>query len=307
MQTINGFQLEKDFSAENAGFCRWAFAKKGSYDYFIKEFLSPKYPEDGCGLSEAVIERKRAECATFFREKTALYNAVKKCRTGNIVINHAFFRSGSKFYAVMERMYPYSMTPAQVSTLSEAKKGVLIRSLLYSFAALHRQGIVHADVKPDNILIKKTKNGFFTGKIIDFDSGFFESSPPDPEELQGDQVYLAPEARLYMMEQVSTLSTKVDIFALGLLFHQYWCGRLPSIPGGYDYTFEAVLDGVDVMPDARLPEPLRGQIRLMLSRDPRARPSAAQVLEQLMPAASAGTGGREVPPMPAGFHPMGRL
>lgn len=308
MQTINGFQLEKDFSTENAGFCRWAFAKKGSCDFFIKEFLSPKYPEDGCGLSEAMIEKKRAECAAFFQEKTALYSAVKKCRTGNIAINHAFFRSGSKYYAVTERMYPCPMTPEQISTLPETKKEILIRSLLYSFAALHRQGVVHADVKPDNILIKKTKNGFFTGKIIDFDSGFFESSPPCPEELQGDQVYLAPEARLYMMEQVTTLSTKVDIFALGLLFHQYWCGRLPHIPEEYDYTFEAVLDGVAVMPDARLPEPLREQIRLMLSCDPRARPSAAQVLQQLMPGViSVDTASRDSRLMPDGFRPMGRL
>ena len=178
MQTINGFQLEKDFSTENAGFCRWAFAKKGICDYFVKEFLSPNYPEDGCGLSEAMIEKKRAECAAFFQEKSALYDAVKKCRTGNIAINHAFFRNGPKYYAVTERMYPCSMTPEQISALSEEKKEILIRSLLYSFAALHRQGVVHADVKPDNILIKKTKKGFFTGKIIDFDSGFFESSPP---------------------------------------------------------------------------------------------------------------------------------
>lgn len=281
MRSINGFTLESEFGTKNAGFCKWAFATREAHHFFIKEFLSPKYPEDDCGLSPAIIARKRAECEQFYQEKKQFYLAVRACRTGNITMNHSFFRWGSRYYAASERVYPSDITPMQIAALPEEKKLVLIRALLYSFAELHAHGVIHADVKPDNVLIKKTSRGYYTGKIIDFDSGFLESNPPLPDDLQGDQVYLSPEARLYMMERSTTLSTKMDVFALGLLIHQYWCGALPEIPAGYDYAFEAVLDGKELVPSTRLPEPLREQVRQMLLCDSAQRPGAAEVLHLL--------------------------
>ena len=237
--------MTKDFSAENAGFCKWGFAEKGGQAYFIKEFLSPKYPLDSSGLSPATIEKKKRQCEAFFAEKSRLYQAIESCRTGNVVTIENFFRDGTKYYITTQRVAPSEISMEQIARLDDEKKYVLTRSLLYSFAKLHSRSIVHADIKPDNILIKRTEAGFYTGKIIDFDSGFFEDSIP--EEIQGDQIYLAPEVRLHMMEEEAKITTKIDIFALGILFHQYWSGRLPT----------------------------------MLNKNPELRPSAAQILKVL--------------------------
>ena len=35
-----------------------------------------------------------------------------------------------------------------------------------------------------------------------------------------------------MMEEEAKITTKIDIFALGILFHQYWSGHLPNDPVG---------------------------------------------------------------------------
>ena len=166
-----------------------------------------------------------------------------------------------------------------IARLDDEKKYVLTRSLLYSFAKLHSRSIVHADIKPDNILIKRTEAGFYTGKIIDFDSGFLEDSIP--EEIQGDQIYLAPEVRLHMMEEEAKITTKIDIFALGILFHQYWSGRLPTILSDYDYVFESVLDDSPVFLDDSIPKLMRKLIGKMLNKNPELRPSAAQILKVL--------------------------
>lgn len=279
MDTVNGYQIRKPFSSENAGFCRWAIGEKHGRAYFIKEFLSPKYPADDCGLSEKTIAKKRAECEKFYNRKAKLYQAIQQCRTGNVVIIRDFFREGSKYYAVTEQVKAENLSLSQIAALPENKKMTLIRAILYSFSVLHSKAIVHSDVKPDNILVKRTENNFYTGKIIDFDASFLETEAP--EEIAGDQVYLAPETRRRMMEEPVSVTAKADIFALGILFHQYWCGELPGCPKEYDYLFEAVLDGAEVTLSEKLPESLREQIGRMLLENPERRPGAEQILREL--------------------------
>lgn len=281
MRVINGYQMTKDFSAENAGFCKWGFAEKDGYEYFIKEFLAPKYPLDSHELSPSAMEKKRKQCDQFYSEKTRVYRTLESCRTGNIVVVEDFFRDGAKYYAVTQKIVPSEIPIEQISRLDQSKKLVLMRSLLYSFAKLHSKSVIHADIKPDNILIKKTEAGYYTGKIIDFDSAFFESAIPD--EIQGDQIYLAPEVRLRMMEEPVEVTTKADIFALGILFHQYWSGKLPTISEDYEYIFESVLDDHPVQLDDTIPLRIRKILAKMLDKNPASRPGAVQILKALEP------------------------
>lgn len=279
MQIINGYYMVQNFTADNAGFCKWGFAEKDGYTYFIKEFLSPKYPLDTHKLSEQTMNRKKQECIRFYEEKNALYEAIQSCRSGNVVIVHDFFREGSRYYAVTEKVAAPGYTVEQVCKISTEKKLVLFRGLLYSFSQLHSKGIVHGDIKPENILIKKTKVGYYTGKIIDFDSGFLQTSVP--EDIQGDQVFLAPEVRLHIADPAVPVTTKADVFSLGILFHLYWSGKLPEIPEEYAYTFEAVLDNVPPKLDSSIPKVIRNFIGNMLQNDATARPSASQILNDL--------------------------
>ena len=279
MDIINGYQIIKNFSAEDAGFCKWGFAEKGGYEYFIKEFLAPKYPLESHGLDPAAMEKKKKQCESFFAEKKKLYQAIASCRTGNVIAVEDFFRNGAKYYAVTQKVTATKLSLKQISELEQEKKYTLIRSLTYSIARLHSKSVIHADIKPENILIKKTEAGFYTGKIIDFDSGFLESSVP--EEIQGDQVYLAPEVRLHMMGEKVSITTKLDIFALGILFHQYWTGEMPSMLPDYDYVFESVLDDSPAFLDGSIPPVLRYIIEKMLEKDPASRPSAVDILRAL--------------------------
>lgn len=50
----------------------------------------------------------------------------------------------------------------------------ILRDCLSAVAALHRQGIQHADLKPANIMVKRTGNC----KIVDFGSAFSSEEPP---------------------------------------------------------------------------------------------------------------------------------
>jgi eukaryotic-like serine/threonine-protein kinase len=69
----------------------------------------------------------------------------------------------------------------------------VVRDCLAALAALHREGIVHGDLKPSNIMLKRTGNA----KIVDLGSAFeLEKVPPRrtctptyaaPEVLEGDE------------------------------------------------------------------------------------------------------------------------
>jgi len=152
---------------------------------------------------------------------------------------------------------------------------------LYQVVELHGIGIVHADIKPDNILLTRTASQSITAKIIDIDSSFFEGEPP--EEITGDQVYFAPETALYMLGLADDIqpNRKIDVFALGLIFHQILTGIPVSFPPGYHYAFEACLDDKPLSLSPQLPEAFRPILLGMLATEPDQRSSTEDVFLQL--------------------------
>lgn len=282
---IGKYALLDDLTTKNAGFSRWGFCKNAGHEYFIKEFLTPVYPVTQGPLSEEQFSRKRDVCASYQAEKSEFYEVLGKCRSGNNIIAVDFFRDGSRYYTVTDKVSAPKVSIAQISGYSREKKDVLIRSVLYSVAMLHDHGIVHSDIKPDNVLTVETINGYCTAKIIDFDAGFLVYK--QPKDVQGDLVYLAPEAYQKISGEEIELTGKIDIFALGILFHQYWCGELPQISGEYTYIFEAVRNNAEVSLNDKLPTDIKSMIKEMLSSDPDVRPDARELLKRFEPKGSA--------------------
>ena len=277
-QRISEYIIDQELTNQNAGYSLWGFCEKegGDQEYFIKQFLSPKYPDDSSPLSAKLKEKKQKKCEEFFSNRDRFYKTLlRDCRTGNIVVIHDFFRFNESYFAVTDKVDDAQTDVHFISEMDEEKKRMFIASLVYSIAKLHEKGIVHADLKPDNILLKKTKKDSYAPKIIDFDGSFFVN---EAGNVTGDQVYLSPEFARRMHGEDDTLTEKLDIFSLGILIHQYWTGELPVFDKEkYTYIHEAVLDGSPVVLSSKLPPEVREPIRKMLSRNPEQRPSAAEI------------------------------
>ena len=43
---VNGYTVLEDFKVVGAGLSKWTFAERGGRPFFIKEFLSPTYPDE---------------------------------------------------------------------------------------------------------------------------------------------------------------------------------------------------------------------------------------------------------------------
>ena len=279
MKSIHGYEITRALTSENAGFSQWGFCRKDGHEYFIKEFVEIKYPIDRSMFSPEAYERKIKICEKFYDEKCRLYKALEKCRTGNNMIVQNFFREGSRYYTVTDKVCGPVIGVKEVALLSSEKKEVLFKSILYSISALHRAGIVHSDIKADNILLQETFDRYVTAKIIDFDAGFLLNEPQN--NVKGDFVYLSPEAFLKMNGENINLTEKIDIFALGILFHQYYTGDLPLIPKEDSQICTAVLNCHEVILYNTLPSWLRDMIKKMLSLDPADRPDASSLLQFL--------------------------
>lgn len=98
------------------------------------------------------------------------------------------------------------------------------RKVLYgvcdALAVLHKQGIVHRDVKPENVMIEKS------GRIvlIDFNASRTESGASKDTVVMGTVGYAAPEQL-----GLSQTDARTDIYAAGVLYNVMLTGQHPSV------------------------------------------------------------------------------
>jgi serine/threonine protein kinase len=292
-EVINGYKLLMDGTTAGGGMCQWTFAKKGGKEYFLKEFLSPVFPVEGSPGSEKLKEKRRLQCKIFedHHQKIRKELEGKIGVGGSIVITLDFFRHKSKYYKVTEKIDVSSLSLEDISSLGGHNKMLLLRTVAFSLKQLHNTGIVHGDLKPDNILIKKTEAKTFTSKLIDFDNSYFTGNPPeinDDEDIVGTTTYYSPELLQYVRRSSETkpesLTVKSDIYALGLIFCQYLSGDLPVFSKEkYTYACVASLNGESLSVNAKVTKAeLRDLLNKMLETDPARRPDINEIHKALL-------------------------
>jgi serine/threonine protein kinase len=98
----------------------------------------------------------------------------------------------------------------------------IVEQIAKGLYALHRQEMLHQDLRPNNIMLDKTG----TVKLIDFGSvrvaGVAEITDTERQQILGTVQYTAPE---YFLGEAGT--TRSDLFSLGVIAYQMLSGRLP--------------------------------------------------------------------------------
>jgi len=280
-EMIGEYLLTAPLTTKNSGFSKWGFCTKGGTEYFIKEFISPVYPDDTVNIAPAIKNRKCKECNDWFNQKQKIYNKICEAANGNIIAPFRFFKHNSHFYIVTDKVPQCSLDFKSVKYLPPEQKHILLKVLAASFSSLASKGIVHADVKPENILFKSTLPYQYTAKIIDFDGSYLESDAPFGDDVKGTEAYLAPESCLALTRNKVELTPKVDVFALGIVFHEMLCGEKPTYKGDASYTCEAVLKDYEIVLNPALPSGYKNIIANMLKKDAADRWSAAKVFNHL--------------------------
>ena len=121
----------------------------------------------------------------------------------------------------------------------------IVRDCLSAIAALHREGIVHGDIKPANIMLKRTGNA----KIVDIGSAF-QVEDPDPLRSCTPR-YAAPEVL-----EGSEFTAQSDLASLGYVLVEMLSGQ-PIFPG--NTTYRELLEAKRSLPH-RLEEILPAEV-----------------------------------------------
>jgi eukaryotic-like serine/threonine-protein kinase len=303
---LNGYRLLEDFRVVGAGLSEWSFAERGGRIFFIKRFLSPTYPEADAPGSERTKARKRARCAAFEAHHRGIQAAMAPLTTygGNLIATLDFFRIGAKYYKATEKVDVAGLQPRDVAALGFPTQLVLLKTVAHSLKILHDLRIVHSDLKPSNVLIKRTELGYTT-KLIDFDSSYIVGSPPPPDEIVGTMNYYSPELVRYIQGSATPgeLTEASDIFALGLIYAEYLTGSMPSFDPAHHEAAIAVLHGQPLKLRPSVAPPLViDLVERMLLPDPAARPSVGQVHSTLM-SLRAGAASSTTARAPVPIHP----
>ncbi len=303
-EVINGYDIITEPTNSGGGMCVWAFATKGGREYFIKEFLQPKWPLPESMGSPTGKERRRADCQEFEQRHNEIMSRLRHATAtpggGNLVTAVAFFRAGTCYYKITEKIVTASLT--SVRELSAHERAVIFRTLVLSLQMLHRKDIVHGDLKPANVLIQKVpESSLYTAKLIDFDDSYLSGNPPPKDQIVGDSVYGAPEWFAYAKYESralpSTLTKATDIFALGLLFHYYLTDTLPSYDGArFSAPGQAVSAGQRLLVDGRLSSGLIALLNGMLAPASIERPTVQEVFDGLRNEALLEVGSGSRPP-----------
>jgi eukaryotic-like serine/threonine-protein kinase len=185
----------------------------------------------------------------------------------------AVFDSGEEDglpYIVMERVDGRSLAEelGRRRRLPPAEVAELGRQAALGLAHAHAAGLVHRDVKPQNLLLDRDG----TLKVADFGiaRGGAGATLTQAGTLLGTAAYMAPEAR-----RGDAATAASDLWSLGAVLYELLTGRPPRKIS----SFADLLDETPVVPPGQLapgtPADLEATILRCLDGDPRRRPASA--------------------------------
>ncbi len=197
-----------------------------------------------------------------------------------------------RIYLAMELLagQPFNDLIDKEQVAAERLLHILIQTC-HGLAAAHQKGIVHRDMKPENIYITHGVDGSDLPKLLDF--GIAKVSQAEGENhltrtgtIFGTPFYMAPEQALGQ-----GVDHRVDVYAMGVIMYEVFCGCVPF--GGESFmgiltqhiTSEPVAPSVTAGQNGRvLPHGVEDIILRAMKKEPADRfQSMNELVEALIP------------------------
>jgi len=156
----------------------------------------------------------------------------------NIIQMIEYFEEDEHFYLIFEKINggPLLSHIQDRICFTESEASAIIKNLAEALKHLHKQGIAHRDLKPDNILCVNDDSPCPV-KLCDFDlcsKANIDISTPRLLTPVGSVEYMAPEVvdtflmdDYYDDEEECSYNKKCDLWSLGIIMYILLCGYVP--------------------------------------------------------------------------------
>jgi serine/threonine-protein kinase len=171
-----------------------------------------------------------------------------------------------------------NLDPAASRTPLAQMLGIL-RQVCLAVDYAHSRGVVHRDLKPDNVVLGE----FGEVYVVDWGIAHVQEGSPiyrasSSIAIAGTPGYMAPEQLLG-----TAIDGRADVFALGVMLYEILSGARPFADSGLQSVVERRTKSVDVPPSRR--NPVRAAptvfdelVLACLSPDPKSRPARARAI-----------------------------
>ena len=217
------------------------------HDTFIGKWLDRKYyiqsriAEGGMGIVYLAIQRGVGQKvaikklhASFYENETIVKRFYDEARSyakishPNAVKLYDLFKVKGQLCIVMEYVDGRTLTEYIDKQYEFSNRQIIdiCIQLADALGAIHRAGIIHRDLKSDNVMLVETTSKRFSVKILDFGIAKIVDQPAASQTqtgiIVGTPEYMAPE-QCYGQ----SVDHRVDIYAFGVLMYLIVCGHLP--------------------------------------------------------------------------------
>jgi eukaryotic-like serine/threonine-protein kinase len=210
------------------------------------------------------------------------------------IFDYGVTDDGVSFYA-MELLDGESLGAlvARAGALPPARAIHLVSQAARALAESHAKGIVHRDVKPENIFVVRVADEPDFVKVLDFGIAQLANTALDAKLTQtgavvGTPAWLAPETI-----RGDAIDARADVYSLGAVLYCALTGKAPFDAVNHALVVSAHLWELPVAPSAKLgralPADLEAVVMRCLEKNPAARyPSARELADALAACSDAG-------------------
>src|SRR5829696_9198804 len=198
-------------------------------------------------------------------------------------------------YLVMEYVdgEPLSAQLARDGRLPAARVLEIVRQAALALSEAHRAGMVHRDVKPGNLLVRRSDGAV---KITDFGIARAADAVPLTQNgmVVGTAQYFSPE-----QAEGRLVGPASDVYSLGVVAYECLTGRVPFVADSpVTVAMMQIRDAPPPLPPD-VPGPVRALVLRAMAKDPRQRFGTGGELAEVVRALQEGRYEAVAPPVPA--------
>ena len=177
----------------------------------------------------------------------------------------------------------------------------IVRQTVLALQAAHGAGVVHRDLKPDNVMLVTAPNGTERVKVLDF--GIARVAAPDPkrDSTKLTQVGMVMGTVAYMSPEQATgqaVDERADLYSLGVMLYEMIAGKVPfdaELPS--QVLARQLVEEPPPLPPGT-PPALERLVLDLMQKKPEDRPASAQEVLTRLAEFSATPSGRVMAPPP---------